>query len=54
MADEELFFDLIFVAVIIELGDFLKPELTLVRISETAMIFIASWLTWFHMVGLQS
>eukprot|EP00045_Choanoeca_perplexa_P016773 m.230725 g.230725 ORF g.230725 m.230725 type:complete len:955 (-) comp17355_c0_seq1:2691-5555(-) len=44
----ELFYDLIFVAIGIELGHFLKADLTGERLLETLLVFATAWLTWFH------
>eukprot|EP00049_Salpingoeca_infusionum_P025771 m.21646 g.21646 ORF g.21646 m.21646 type:complete len:933 (-) comp8310_c0_seq1:632-3430(-) len=48
VSSEELFFDLVFVGIGIELGHFLKSGLTGQRLAETLAIFMTSWLTWFH------
>eukprot|EP00050_Salpingoeca_kvevrii_P017150 m.62213 g.62213 ORF g.62213 m.62213 type:complete len:529 (+) comp7391_c0_seq1:197-1783(+) len=48
ISGNELFFDLIFVGIGIELAAFLKQELTLARIFITFLLFATAWLTWFH------
>ena len=42
----ELFFDLIYVAILVELGNRLSHNLSLHGVVEYAMLFIPIWLSW--------
>eukprot|EP00041_Stephanoeca_diplocostata_P035326 m.1241461 g.1241461 ORF g.1241461 m.1241461 type:complete len:836 (-) comp24679_c1_seq1:1754-4261(-) len=44
----ELFFDLVFVAVVVRLGVLYKDELSWHRTWEVVVLFTTYWLTWFH------
>ncbi len=46
--EEQLFFDLVFVAATIKLGNFLKGDLSATSFFTVAMFFILLWTSWLH------
>eukprot|EP00048_Salpingoeca_helianthica_P011177 m.160402 g.160402 ORF g.160402 m.160402 type:complete len:697 (+) comp15187_c0_seq5:289-2379(+) len=48
VSHRELFFDLIFVVVCIELGDFLAHDLLWQQLGYAFLLFTAFWLSWYH------
>eukprot|EP00049_Salpingoeca_infusionum_P008951 m.148544 g.148544 ORF g.148544 m.148544 type:complete len:1484 (+) comp14187_c0_seq2:78-4529(+) len=50
----ELFYDLIFVAAILKLGDFVKPNVSLQRVGQSLLFFTILWNDWFHVTMFYS
>jgi len=46
----ELFFDLVYVAILIELGNRLSHDLSLLGVTEFVLLFIPIWLSWLEPV----
>jgi low temperature requirement protein LtrA len=49
---QELFFDLIFVASVIQLAGFVKHETSVLGVYHAFIVFCMLWLTWLHMTFL--
>lgn len=54
VSHRELFFDLIYVVVCIELGIYLNSNLTWGQLGYTFLLFLSFWLDWFHTNSINS